>query len=318
MDVAALTKNQLSVKAQIRRDVVSILSEAERVMKKTLFDALFEKSPLSPAERTETDADSVAVLYRSLIGAVLNDSVETGEVTFTDNFYSLNRDVPIYIRSYEVKEFVKSILKENVPYSKKEIFTKCEMAFGTNKTDTNKDDNRLRAYIGEYLSTCERKGTVTVADGKYYLSEERESAVDSFDRFIKSLNSSGGEGFERFGAILLRSFYEKSGVTVDECKVTGGSDDGGVDIVVRITDKLGFKDFICVQAKARRNAHVTLKEVREFIGAMHTQNGTKGIYLTTSVFHPDAEKLLNDVPHVTGIDGAKVYALAKELDLLNL
>ena len=154
--------------------------------------------------------------------------------------------------------------------------------------------------------------------GKYYLSEEIECAVDSFDRFIKSLNSSGGEGFERFGAILLRSFYEKSGVTVDECNVTGGSDDGGVDIVVRITDKLGFKDFICVQAKARRNAHVTLKEVREFIGAMHTQNGTKGIYLTTSVFHPDAEKLLNDVPHVTGIDGARIYALAKELDLLNI
>ena len=105
---------------------------------------------------------------------------------------------------------------------------------------------------------------------------------------------------------------------MDECNVTGGSDDGGVDIVVRITDKLGFKDFICVQAKARRNAHVTLKEEREFIGAMHTQNGTKGIYLTTSVFHPDAEKLLNDVPHVTGIDGARIYALAKELDLLNI
>ena len=318
MDIAMLKKNQLSVKAQIRRDIVSILSEAACVTKKSLFDALFEKSPLSPAERTETDADSAAVLYRSLIGAVLNDSVETGEVSIANNSYSLNRDVPIYIRSYEVKEYVRNILKENVPYSKKEIFLKCEAAFGTDKTDTNKDDNRLRAYIGEYLSTCERKGAITIADGKYYLSEEKESAVDSFDKFIKTLNSLGGEGFERFGAILLRRFYEKSGVTVDECKVTGGSDDGGVDIVVRITDKLGFKDFICVQAKARRNAHVTLKEVREFIGAMHTQGGTKGIYLTTSVFHPDAEKLIYEVPHVTAIDGAKIFTLAKELNLLNV
>ena len=124
MDIAMLKKNQLSVKAQIRRDIVSILSEAVCVTKKSLFDALFEKSPLSPAERTETDADSAAVLYRSLIGAVLNDSVETGEVSIANNSYSLNRDVPIYIRSYEVKEYVRNILKENVPYSKKEIFLK--------------------------------------------------------------------------------------------------------------------------------------------------------------------------------------------------
>jgi restriction system protein len=80
-------------------------------------------------------------------------------------------------------------------------------------------------------------------------------------------------------------------------------------------DKLGFREFICVQAKARKNSHVTLQEVREFIGAMHTQGGTKGIYLTTSVFHQDAKKLIDDVANVTGIDGAILYNLAKECKL---
>ena len=312
MDIAVLKKNQTAVKAQVRRDVVSVLSKVSSISKKELFSRVYDLSSLSDEERLDTNVDSVGVLYRSLIGAVLSDAVEMGEISFTGNVYSLNRDTPLYIRGYEVKEYVKNILKENIPYTKKEIFRKCEIAFGTDSTNTNKDDNRLRAYVGEFLNTCERKGTVTVTDGVYYLSKETESVIDSYDNFIGILNSKGGENFERYGAMLLRAFYEKAGLTVDECKVTGGSDDGGIDIVVRTTDMLGFKEFICVQAKARRNAHVTLKEVREFIGAMHTQGGTKGIYLTTSVFHEDAKRLIDEVHNVTGIDGAILYKLAKK------
>jgi len=318
MDIETLRKNQSTYRAQVRRDVVSVLSGIKAASKKELFSKVYDLSPLTDEERNDTNVDSVVVLYRSLIGAVLNDAIEMGEISFEGNMYSLNRDTPLYIRGYEVKEYVKSILKENVPYTKKEIFRKCEIAFGTNTTSTNKDDNRLRAYIGEYLNTCEKKGTVTLNNGAYYLSKETESVIDSYDKFIGALNSKGGENFERFGAILLRAFYEGSGLTVDECRVTGGSDDGGVDIIVRTTDKLGFKEFICVQAKARRNAHVTLKEVREFIGAMHTQGGTKGIYLTTSVFHEDAKTLLNEVHNVTGIDGAILYKIAKECNVMNI
>ena len=317
MDIKTLKKKQSSIKAQIRRDVISVLSAKDKLAKKEIFSTVFDMSSLSEEQKTETSVDSVGVFYRSLIGAVLTDALETGEISSSDSFYFLNRNMPIYIRGYEVKEYVKKMLKENIPYTKKEIFARCESAFGTDKTTTNKDDNRLRAYIGEFLSTCEGKGIVTCDGGKYYLSHETENVVDTYEKFISELNSAGGENFERFGAMLLKRFYEKSGITVDECSVTGGSDDGGVDIIVRTTDKLGFKEFICVQAKARKNAHVTLKEVREFIGAMHTQGGTRGIYLTTSVFHPEAKKLIDEVPNVTGIDGAILYMLAKECKLLN-
>lgn len=318
MDINSLKKGQTSVKAKIRRQLISILADTETVDKKELFSSLYSVSGLTPAQLEDTSVDSVSVLYRSLIGAVIVDAMETGEVSSNGNSYFLNRDMPIYIRGYEVKEFVKEILKDNIPYTKKEIFTRCEQEFGTDKTVTNKDDNRLRAYIGEFLTNCEKKGIVTLSDGRYHLSEETESNVDEYDTFIKSLNEKGGENFERFGALLLKKFYEKSGLTVDQCCVTGGSDDGGVDIIVRTTDKLGFKEFICVQAKARRNSHVTLKEVREFIGAMHTQGGTRGIYLTTSVFHTDAWELLQSVPNVTGIDGSILYSLAKECKLLKV
>ena len=318
MDIKSLKKEQITVKARIRRRVISVLAKADKLSKKELFDNIYALSPLTEEQLKDTSVDSVAVLYRSLIGAVITDALETGEISCIAGFYSLNKDMPIYIRGYEVKEYVKEILKENTPYTKKEIFTRCEQEFGTDKTNTNKDDNRLRAYVGEYLVNCEKKGIVTLTDGKYHLSEETECSVDEYDNFIRTLNSKGGENFERYGALLLKKFYERSGLTVEECCVTGGSDDGGVDIIVRTKDKLGFKEFICVQAKARRNAHVTLKEVREFIGSMHTQGGTRGIYLTTSVFHADAMELLDQVPNVTGIDGAMLYTLAKECKLLKV
>ena len=185
MDNFTFDIDKTTAKAQIRRDVISVLAKADGFSKKDLFNSLFDLSSLPESAKDDTDVDSAGVMYRSLIGAVLNDAIETGEVTYADHKYSLLRDMPIYIRGYEVKEYVKNLLKENVPYTKKEIFKKCEKAFGTDKTVTNKDDNRLRAYIGEYLNTCEKKGTVRVKNGSYYLSEETESQLDSYDTFIR-------------------------------------------------------------------------------------------------------------------------------------
>ena len=76
MDIAILKKNQTAVKAQVRRDVVSVLSKVSSISKKELFSRVYDLSSLSDEERLDTNVDSVGVLYRSLIGAVLSDAVE--------------------------------------------------------------------------------------------------------------------------------------------------------------------------------------------------------------------------------------------------
>ena len=67
-----------------------------------------------------------------------------------------------------------------------------------------------------------------------------------------------------------------------------------------------------VQAKCRRNIQVTEKEVRQFYGGMVAQNGTRGIYITTSVFHKAAWELIYSIGNCVGVDGHKVFLLAKK------
>jgi restriction system protein len=94
--------------------------------------------------------------------------------------------------------------------------------------------------------------------------------------------------------------------------VTGGSNDGGIDVVVDTRDGLGFFEHVMVQAKCRERTHVTEKEVREFYGAMNASGSTRGIYVTTTYFHESAENFLDSCADLVGIDGEKLFELIKK------
>jgi restriction system protein len=76
----------------------------------------------------------------------------------------------------------------------------------------------------------------------------------------------------------------------DAAERVGGSGDGGIDGVIR-EDTLGL-DAIYVQAKKwALDRHVGPREIREFLGALQDVDATKGIFITTSSFSPDAREL---------------------------
>ena len=102
-----------------------------------------------------------------------------------------------------------------------------------------------------------------------------------------------------------------TGKVVDEGAVTGGSDDGGIDGVIHTQDDLGYRETVLMQMK-NRHAVMTSKDVREFYGAVCAENGSRGIFITLSSFHPDAQKLLDKVDNLTGVDGDKLFEIAKK------
>ena len=316
MDIASLKRHQNAEKMKIKRNVIRFLTENGKAEKKELFSEVMDMSPLADEEKTDNSVGSVAVFYRGLIGAVINELTENFDITYKSGYYSINREVPTVLIESEIKEYVKNLLRSGKTLTKQEIFDVAVEFFGTNKTKTQKDDNQLRSYIGDFLSKMKNAGIITSDGGVYAFVPEKEPMLDSFEEYIKSITANGGEFFERYAAMLLKKYFELSKIKVISCDVTGGSDDGGIDIEIRTEDLLGFRDFITVQAKARRHAQVTLKEVREFIGAMHTKNGTRGIYITTSTFHSEASKLIEQVANVTAIDGMKLYDLAKQCRML--
>ena len=122
----------------------------------------------------------------------------------------------------------------------------------------------------------------------------------------------GGKFFESFVANLLEKYFTLSGKIVVYCDITGGSNDGGIDIILETVDYLGFGEKIVAQTKCRDRAHVTEKEVREFYGAMNAIGASRVIYVTTTYFHESAEYFLDSVNDLVGIDGEKLFELVKK------
>jgi restriction system protein len=90
----------------------------------------------------------------------------------------------------------------------------------------------------------------------------------------------------------------------------GRSGDEGVDGIIR-EDRLGL-DNIYVQAK-RWTSSVGRPEVQKFAGALQGQNATKGVFITTSTFSPDAIEFAGKLtPRIVLVDGKELADLMIE------
>jgi len=87
----------------------------------------------------------------------------------------------------------------------------------------------------------------------------------------------------------------------------GRSGDEGVDGVIR-EDALGL-DLIYVQAKKWAN-NVQRPDIQRFFGALHGQGSTKGLFITTSDFSPQAREYADSVtPRVILVSGQQLADL---------
>lgn len=91
-------------------------------------------------------------------------------------------------------------------------------------------------------------------------------------------------------------------------RLGGDGSDGGVDGVIR-EDPLGL-ELIYIQAKAWQDKTVGRPEIQQFIGALHGRQASKGIFLTTSKFSPEAQDYAAGVSsRVILIDGTRLAEL---------
>ena len=64
-----------------------------------------------------------------------------------------------------------------------------------------------------------------------------------------------------------------------------------------------------VQAKNRTDA-TSETVVRAFLGAVYASGGTKGIFATTSDFHPAAKILLSGIDNCVGVNSEDIFKMA--------
>ena len=112
------------------------------------------------------------------------------------------------------------------------------------------------------------------------------------------ISTKDGEFFEAYSVNVLTKYLIYKNNEILESKVTGGSEDNGIDGVIKIKDLLNKQTNILIQSKVRTNCQVTLKEVREFYGAFKALKGDIGIFITNTTFHREAvkfSKLMSDL-----------------------
>lgn len=91
----------------------------------------------------------------------------------------------------------------------------------------------------------------------------------------------------------------------------GGPGDGGLDGLIRL-DPLGL-DVVYVQAKRYTDKIVGRPEIQGFVGALQGAQASRGIFITTSRFTPDATEYADRVnARLVLIDGPELAKLMIE------
>jgi restriction system protein len=112
--------------------------------------------------------------------------------------------------------------------------------------------------------------------------------------------------FERLVVdLLLKMGY--GGSRAEAGQATKISGDGGIDGVIN-EDRLGL-DAVYVQAKKWENS-VGEPQLRDFVGALHAQRASKGVFITTSEFTANARTYVDRVGFkISLIDGRRLAEL---------
>ncbi|MBE5753549.1 MAG: hypothetical protein E7343_05770, partial [Clostridiales bacterium] len=146
------------------------------------------------------------------------------------------------------------------------------------------------------------------------------------ESFLKKIRSLGGSYFEYYSIYLLERYSLKNGRRVESMRVSGGEYDGGIDGEIEVTDKIGFKEKIYIQAKnwnpmSGKDEGWVVGEthLQQFIGAVcyrqakEGKQHSRGIFITTSYFTNGAKEMLDKMSDkFVGYDGDDLFETAKD------
>lgn len=263
---------KLPDKKKIERAITDALTKNKSLSNAQLLTVAARGLGLKDEDFGDSSPNSVLTVYKSLIGTVLKGMLEEDKVTLADKQYSL----PVPAKKKAARPAVRPAAKKKQPSFESITHAATELY------------DRL---VGETQTLREK-----------YIAELKKSL-----RMCLAVCSS-----EFFEEVSVKLVCLVCNVPFENGSVTGGSDDGGIDGVVRITDDLGFdRDVIYIQSKCRTDIGniSTATEVRSFWGAASKKDARKAVFVTNGKMHPDAVKEATDNRSLRFIEGDRLADL---------
>lgn len=303
------------LRSKTYKTVLDIL-EHECLTRDELIEAVYKSFSLTREEMQNNSPSSKKQSIRSSVGEALSVMEGNGIIQVCDDDrFKLITEKPVAIRMEKLeKEILTMLSKGN--YTKNQIKERLVTLYATKKTKSTKDDAALYQYVSQILGRLKVEKTVRFIGDKISLCSDKLAKIDDRKEmlelknvFLVKLHSKGGEFFEQYFVSLITRYLTLTGKKVTEAFVTAGSDDGGIDGIVKTEDILGFRETVMIQTK-NRNVITNETDVRGFYGAVCAKRGTRGIYAISSTFHQNARKFLDSLDDCIGIDGDGIFDMA--------
>jgi restriction endonuclease Mrr len=307
-----------SVAANAREIITSSLKEYAHkhgaVKRNDLFQPAIETLKLTKAQMDDKHSGSLYCIYRSLTGSIINELIDAGlikiktetqnegqkkpKVKDADETLSKQRKIIFeylsekYITEKEKKEksenarinILKSIINDK--NNKNELEQSREHAIDfvekklikAAKIDTAEKIEFPNTLVGTSLRNQHEKYEKFLQ--QQISSEDYQKSLH--ETVIDVIKKNGGPFFEKLSLDLIKAIYGKKHVVANSDKITGGSNDHGIDAELKIKDCLGFEEKLVIQSKLGGNGASGEKAVREFMGSMDFVGAQKGVFITAS------------------------------------
>ena len=275
-------------------DVLTVLSNDEVLHRRDLFDQVSARLDLTPEERAESNPGGGnrtrsrvhwALEYLCQAGAVARPKRGFAQITVLGKSLLIEQPDGVTLERLRLTEGMQEWKKR----------TKASAAARGNSDDSadeNDDDAGNETPLERILSAA---GEIELAVGSQLLQRLREESPEFLEHAVLQLLH--GMGY---------------GSTQDDLKHLGGTNDGGVDGVIR-EDRFGL-DQIYVQAKRYSNGTIGRPDVQGFVGALTGKRASRGVFITTSSFTKDAREYAETIQgfRVILVDGEELIRLMIE------
>lgn len=312
---------KLRSEQELRQLLLEELKKKPRLRRKALLEQCVAQLDFTQEELKDFSVGSPVVQLKSRMGALLTQMIHNGDIEESESGYlTVQRTPGAVLERDRAAEFILQLLQDGKQWPRHQIFNRADRVFQPADQDT---EAQLHALLGQTIQTLEREKRILEGPNGYrlpvsqypntelgYWMQEAKNGANLCECFLNAVHTQGGEWLESYAVRLLSEYYRRNGKTVTSAYVTGGSNDGGLDGVIQTTDWMGFRESILLQMK-NRYAVISPKDVREFYGAVCIAQGSRGIFVTISSFHNEAQKLLQQVDNLIGVDGRKLFEIAK-------